>query len=133
MIFLLSSLAFAKPEYVIMKEGDVAQFDGRLLNDEALATMIANCELTVDQCEIQNDLECSIKIADKQYEYDVLKGKFEALETKHEALMEIKDEEINILRRQSKPQISMWAFLGGFALGTGASLATYYAATNIGE
>jgi len=133
MIFLLSSLAFAKPEYVIMKEGDVAQFDGRLLNDEALATMIANCELTVDQCEIQNDLECSIKIADKQYEYDVLKGKFEALETKHEALMEIKEEEIKILRRQTKPQLTMWVFFGGFALGTGASLATYYAVDKISE
>lgn len=133
MIFLLTSLAFAQPEYVKMKEGDVAQFDGRLLNDEALATMIAKCEFNVDQCEIQSDLECSLKIADKQYEYDVLNAKFKSLQTKHDGLMEIKDEEIKILRKQSKPQISMWAFFGGFALGTGASLATYYAVNKISE
>lgn len=131
MIFLLTSLAFAQPEYVKMKEGDVAQFDGRLLNDEALATMIAKCEFNVDQCEIQSDLECSLKIADKQYEYDVLNAKFKSLQTKHDGLIEIKDEEIKILRKQSKPQISMWAFFGGFALGTGTSLATYYAVKNM--
>ena len=116
MIFLLTSLAFAQPEYVKMKEGDVAQFDGRLLNDEALATMIAKCEFNVDQCEIQSDLECSLKIADKQYEYDVLNAKFKSLQTKHDGLMEIKDEEIKILRKQSKPQISMWAFFGALLL-----------------
>ena len=131
MIFLLTSLAFAQPEYVKMKEGDVAQFDGRLLNDEALATMIAKCEFNVDQCEIQSDLECSLKIADKQYEYDVLNAKFKSLQTNHDGLIEIKDEEIKILRKQSKPQISMWAFFGGFALGTGTSLATYYAVKNM--
>ena len=88
MIFLLSSLAFAQPEYIKMKKGDVAQFDGRLLNEEALATMIAKCEFNVDQCEIQSDLECSLKIADKQYEYDVLNAKFKSLQTKHDDLMD---------------------------------------------
>ena len=127
MIFLLSSLAFAEPEYVKMKEGDVAKFEGRLFNNEALATMIAKCEFNVDQCEIQSDLECSLKIADKQYEYDVLSAKLNSLQTKHIGLMEIKDEEIKILRRQTKPQLTMWVFFGGFALGTGTSLATYYA------
>jgi len=131
MIFLLSSLAFAEPEYVKMKEGDVAKFDGRLLNNEALATMIAKCEFNVNQCEIQSDLQCSLKIADKQYEYDVLNAKYNSLQTKHDGLMEIKEEEVKILRGQSKPQISMWAFFGGFVLGTGTSLATYYAVRNI--
>lgn len=133
MIFLLSSLAFAQPKYVIMKEGDKAKFDGRLLNDEAMATMIAKCEFNVDQCEIQNDLNCSIKLADKQYKYDVLKAEHDALEIKHRDLLEIKDEEIKVLRSQSKPQISMWAFFGGFVLGTGTSLATYYAVNKISE
>ena len=133
MIFLLGSLAFAEPQYVKMKEGDTALFDGRLLNDEAIATMLSQCEFNVDQCEIQNDLNCSIKVADKQYEYDVLRAEHDALEIKHKDLIEIKDEEIEILRRQSKPQMSMWAFFGGFIVGTGSSLATYYAVNKISE
>ena len=133
MIFLLGSLAFAEPQYVKMKEGDTALFDGRLLNDEAIATMLSQCEFNVDQCEIQNDLNCSIKVADKQYEYDILDAKYTALDYKYKNMMAIKDEELKVLRAQSRPQRSMWAFFGGFVIGTAASLTTYYAVNQIQE
>ena len=126
-LFYLIASALAEPQFEKLKAGEQASFDGRLLNDEAIATMISQCEFDVSECEIKNDLECSIKIADKQYELDVLQAKYDSLEYRHTNLMEIKEEELKVLRAQSKPQRAMWAFFGGFAIGTGASVATVYA------
>ena len=125
-LFYLMAFAFAEPQYEKLKAGEVASFDGRLLNDEAIATMISQCEFNVDQCEIKNDLQCSLTVADKQYELDVLKAKYDSLEYKHTNLMEIKEEEIKVLRAHSNPSRTMWAFLGGFIIGTTASILTYH-------
>jgi len=133
MILILMSLAFAEPRFEKLEEGEQASFSGRLLNNEALATMVSQCEFNVEQCEIQNDLQCTLMVADKQYEYDILEAKYTALDYKHTNLMAIKEEELNVLRAQSKPQRSMWAFFGGFVIGTAASLATYYAVNQIQE
>lgn len=133
MILFLLSQAIAEPQFEKLQKGQTASFEGRLLNDEALAKMIAQCEFNVNQCEIQNDLQCTIKVADKQYEYDVLDARYTALDYKYTNMMEIKDEELKVLRAQSKPQRSMWAFFGGFMIGTAASITTYYAVNQIQE
>lgn len=133
MILILMSLAFAEPRFEKLEAGEEASFSGRLLNTEALATMISQCEFNVEQCEIQNDLQCTLRVADKQYEYDILDAKYTALDYKYKNLMAIKDEELKVLRAQSRPQRSMWAFFGGFVIGTAASLTTYYAVNQIQE
>jgi hypothetical protein len=46
-------------------------------------------------------------------------------------MLEIKEEEIETLRRYINSKRSTWVFFGGFVLGTSASLLTYYAANNI--
>ena len=46
-------------------------------------------------------------------------------------MVEIKDEEIEVLRRNSNTKRQAWVFFGGFVLGTSASLLTYYAANQI--
>lgn len=130
-LFYLMAFAFAEPQYEKLKAGEVASFDGRLLNDEAIATMISQCEFNVDQCEIKNDLQCSLAVADKQYELDVLKAKYDSLEYKHTNLMEIKEEELKVLRAHSNPRRTMWSFFGGFILGTSASVAMVYALTGV--
>ena len=132
-LFYLMAFAFAEPQYEKLKAGEVASFDGRLLNDEAIATMISQCEFNVDQCEIKNDLQCSLTVADKQYELDVLKAKYDSLEYKHTNLMEIKEEELKVLRAHSNPRRTMWVFFGGFAIGTTASIATVYSLDKILE
>jgi len=133
MILILMSLAIAEPRFEKLEAGEEASFSGRLLNTEALATMISQCEFNVEQCEIQNDLQCTLRVADKQYEYDILDAKYTALDYKYKNMMAIKDEELKVLRAQSRPQRSMWAFFGGFVIGTAASLTTYYAVNQIQE
>ena len=133
MFILLMSLAFGEPLITKLEQGDKVPFDGRLFNDEAVSTVLADSEAAVQQCEIRKDLEWKTQVAELQYQQDVLRAKHEALEFRHSELMDIKDEEIDLLRRHASPRKTMWMFLGGFTAGTAASLATYYAVNQISE
>lgn len=133
MILFLLSLASAEPLMMRVEKGQTAPFDGRLFNDEAVASILADSESVIQQCEIRKDLEWKTQMAELQYKYDLLEAEHDALQYKHRNIVEIRDEEIEVLRRQGSTKRSMWMFLGGFALGTGTSLATYYAAVKIGE
>ena len=133
MILFLLSLANAEPLMMRVERGQAAPFDGRLFNDEAVASILADSESVTQQCEIRKDLEWKTQMAEVQYKYDILEAEHDALKYKHNNIVAIRDEEIEVLRKQGSTKRSTWMFLGGFALGTGASLATYHAATKIGE
>ena len=131
MILLLLSIAVADPMLVHLKEGDVAPFDGRLMNDEAAANIIAESELTLEQCQIKTELKVSIVKAELQLEIDYLKAELETEQIKNATLLELRDTEISALRKEMKPNKTMWAFFGGFLLATGTSLGTYYSVREI--
>jgi len=133
MILLLLSIAVADPMLVHLKEGDVAPFDGRLMNDEAVANIIAGNELTLEQCEIKTTLKVSIVKAELQLEIDYLKAELETEQAKNSTLLELRDTEISALRKEMKPNKTMWAFFGGFMLASGTSLGTYYSVREINE
>ena len=133
MILFLLSLTQAEPLMMRVEKGQTAPFDGRLFNDEAVASILADSESVIQQCEIRKDLEWKTQMSELQYKYDILEAEYDALKYKHHNIVEIRDEEIEVLRKQGSTKRSTWMFLGGFALGTGASLATYHAATKIGE
>jgi len=131
MLLFLLSTALAEPMLIHLKEGEAAPFDGRLMNDEAVANIIANKELTVEQCQIKTELQVSIVKAELQLEIDYLKAELETETQKNATLLELRDTEISSLRKQMKPNKTMWAFFGGFLLATGTSLGTYYAVREI--
>ena len=131
MLLFLLSTALAEPLMVHLKEGDVAPFDGRLMNDEAVANIIAGREMSVEQCEIQKELAISLTKADLQLEIDYLNAELETETEKNTTLLELRDQEISSLRKEIKPNKTMWAFFGGFLLATGTSLGTYYAVREI--
>ena len=133
MILFLASLVSAEPLMASLGEGETAPFAGRLFNDEAVASIIAGKEFAEQQCEIQMSLDYSLQLAEKQLAIDYLGIEKETLQKKHEALIEIRDEEIQSLRKHVNPKRSMWVFFGGFTLGTASSLATYYAVNKIAE
>tara|TARA_R100001015_G_C4619248_1_gene175908 strand:- start:1121 stop:1525 length:405 start_codon:yes stop_codon:yes gene_type:complete len=133
MILLLSSIVFAEPLMTPLEEGEEAPFAGRLLNDEAITSIITMKEFAEEQCSIQDSLDFSLKISEKQLEIDYLKAEKETLQKKHELLMQIKDNENEILRSHINPKRTMWVFFGGFIVGTASSLATYYAVNQISE
>ena len=127
MILFLISTALAEPLMVHLDAGEPAPFDGRLMNDEAVANIIAGREMSVEQCEIQKELVLSLTKAEMQLEIDYLKAELETEKEKSIALLDIRDKEIESLRKEIRPNKTMWAFFGGFAIGTGASVATVYA------
>jgi hypothetical protein len=131
MIWLLTTLAFAEPLMTRLVEGEPAPFDGRLLNDEAVVSIITMKEFAEEQCTLNDTLDFSLQLAEKQHQIDYLEIEKEALQTKYDAMIKIKDEEIHTLRKYSSTKRSSWVFFGGFILGTSASLATYYAANKI--
>ena len=133
MILFLLSLAQAEPLMMRMEKGQTTPFDGRLFNDEAVATILADSEAVMQQCEIRKDLEWKVQVAELQYKHDVLASEHASLTYKHDKMMEIRDEEIEVLRRQGSTKRSTWMFLAGFGFGTGASLATYYSVNKIVE
>ena len=131
MILLLLSTALAEPLMVHLDAGETAPFDGRLMNDEAVANIIAGREMSVQQCEIQKELAISLTKADLQLEIDYLNAELETETEKNATLLELRDQEISSLRKEIKPNKTMWAFFGGFLLATGTSLGTYYAVREI--
>lgn len=131
MLLFLISTALAEPLMVHLEEGEVAPFDGRLMNDEAVANIIAGREMSVEQCEIQKELVLSLTKAEMQLEIDYLKAELETEKEKSIALLDIRDKEIESLRKEIRPNKTMWAFFGGFLLASGTSLGTYYAVREI--
>lgn len=129
-LFLLST-ALAEPIAVRLEEGDKAPFAGRLMNDEAIANIIAGREMSIEQCEIQKELAVSLTKAEMQLQIDYLKAELETENEKNETLLDLRDKEIEVLRKELKPNKTMWAFFGGFMLATGTSLGTYYAVREI--
>jgi hypothetical protein len=101
------------------------------MNDEAVANIIAGREMSVEQCEIQKELTVSIAKAELQLEIDYLKAELETETAKNATLLELRDQEIQALRKEIKPNRTMWAFFGGFLLASGTSLGTYYAVRKI--
>jgi len=131
MLLFLISTALADPMLTHLKEGDVAPFDGRLMNDEAVANIIAGNEMSVEQCEIQKELAIATTKAELQLEIDYLKAELETEQAKNSTLLELRDTEISALRKEMKPNKTMWAFFGGFMLASGTSLGTYYSVREI--
>jgi hypothetical protein len=131
MIWLLTALATAEPLMSPLSEGEPAPFAGRLFNDEAVVSIITMKEFAEEQCTIDSALNFSIQLAEKQQQIDYLEIEKAALQEKYDAMVEIKNEEIQTLRRYSSTKRSSWVFFGGFALGTTTSLLTYYAVNKI--
>ena len=133
MILFLLATAIAEPLMVHLEEGEAAPFHGRLMNDEAVANIIVGKEMSVEQCEIQKELAIATTKAELQLEIDYLKAELETEQAKNSTLLEIRDQEIESLRSQMKPNKTMWAFFGGFLLASGTSLGTYYSVREINE
>ena len=131
MLLFLISTALGEPLMVHLEEGETAPFHGRLMNDEAVANIIAGREMSVEQCEIQKELALSLTKAELQLQIDYLNAELETETAKNTTLLELRDQEISSLRKEIKPNKTMWAFFGGFLLASGTSLGTYYAVRNI--
>ena len=120
---LLCSLAFADDEVITLKKGEVAPWDGRLLNEAAMRVLVED-NVTKDMvCQAKIEFELNKLRIEEKYRYDVLKVKTDAEIEKLNELITLQSEHIDELR----PQNNIWPLIGGFIAGAGISVGIMYA------
>ena len=123
MILLVSLLFAEEPKYKDMKEGDVAPWSGRLLNETALRVLVEEAATKDMVCEAKTEFELNKLTIEKKYQYDVLKVQTDAEIKKLNELIKLQDEHI----KQLKPQNNMLPIIGGFIVGAGLTIGVMYA------
>jgi hypothetical protein len=123
MIFLISLLFAEEPKYKDLKEGEVAPWDGRLLNEPAMRILIEESATKDMVCEAKTAFELNKLKIEEKYRYDVLKVRTDAEIKKLNELIKLQDEHI----KQLRPQNNIWPVIGGFVAGAGISIGIMYA------
>ena len=110
-----------------LQKGDKAPFEGILLSKDVAAKLEAERKTMVAEKICNAKLEAEVGNAKSLLtkKLDVLNEKYEALEDKHERIVEIKDNELDFFRKsyQPPPWYKEPAFLISIGLVTGAGLA----------
>ena len=123
MIFLLSLLFAEEPKYKNLKEGEVAPWDGRLLNEAAMRILVEESATKDMVCEAKTAFELNKLKIEEKYRYDVLKVQTDAEIKKLNELISLQDEHI----KQLNPQNNIWPAIGGFIGGAAISIGIMYA------
>ena len=76
MLLLLSTLLFGEEaKYTDIKKGEVAPFDGRLLNEPAMRILVEENATKQLECEALVEFKVNDALIKQTYKYDVLKAK----------------------------------------------------------
>ena len=126
MIFmLLASIAYGEAQFTNLKVGEPAPFNGRLLNDEALATLVVNQESIEEACQIEVDYELEKAQAKWNYDFELMKISLEGKLERSEARVEAQQQELDYLRATVKPNRTFLWVSTGFVIGTATSVAIF--------
>ena len=102
MILLLTGLLLADdaPKYKTLKQGEIAPWDGRLLNDLAFKKIMAdNYEIDLE-CQASTEFELSKQEISHNFKYELLESKYNIDKEMYESLLKSKDEYIKKLEPQ---------------------------------
>ena len=122
---LFASLAYGEAQFTNLKVGEPAPFNGRLLNDEALATLVVNQDSIEEACAIEIDYELDVAKAKWNYDFEIMKITLEGKLERAEIQVQTQQQEIDYLRAVHKPNRTFLWVSTGFLVGTGTSLAIY--------
>jgi hypothetical protein len=135
-LMLFPSLAFAQVATVTtLKKGDIAPFDGSLLNPQAVAQILADKEYAKKQC----DLDSAFALAKLQMRFDKESAELrltnEILSKKYDTVVALKDAELSrvydtVIKAEKSSSYKWLYFIGGAALGVGLSIGTAYAVSH---
>ena len=116
-----------EPVFMNIKKGEKALFDGRLLNDAAIAKFIVENKTKVQQCNIQIEYEVGKANANSKYKHDLLTARCEADDQRLQDMISIRDDEIKFLRKSYEPPKDHWWLAGGFVVGAASAIGIMYA------
>ena len=123
MIFLLSILFAEEPKYKNLKKGEVAPWDGRLLNEAALRILVEENATQDLTCEAKIEFKVNETRIEERFRYDILKVKTDAELKQLNELIKIQDKFIKDL----KPKNNIWPVVAGFVGGAAISIGIMYA------
>ena len=126
-LLLLSLAAYGDAEFTNLKKGERAPFDGRLFNEEAIASILTDKQLKETQCQVEVEYQLDKQATKKQYEYELLKATCEAQNQMLKDVNQIRLEEIESIRGSYKPARPYIWLTSGFVLGSATSIAIFHA------
>ena len=131
LIWLPSAALAETPKVAEIKEGQKAPFNGILYNYQANAVLLAAKEKGQLECSLQLKHNAAKEKARCDMLTSLVKASLEANEKKYDAILKIKNNEINHLQKITfdRPNAyNHWWFAGGVVAGVGLSLGIFYAA-----
>jgi len=134
LIFIFPVSVFAEGRVVRIKKGEMAIFDGSLMDDEAVASIITDknnqekkCKLEIDYLTMRQKSECELENGKTKIDLSISQRKLEEI-------TKIKNDEINRLReiasKNPNSNSILWMSLG-VAGGILLSLGTFFAVSRI--
>ena len=123
MIFLIPMLFAEEPKYKNLKKGEVAPWDGRLLNEAALRILVEENATKDLTCDARVEFKVNETRIEERFRYDILKVKTDAELKQLNELIKIQDKFIKDL----KPKNNIWPVVAGFVGGAAISIGIMYA------
>ena len=124
--------AFAEtPKVTEIKQGQKAPFNGILYNYQANAVLLASKEKGQLECTLQLKYSLAKETARCDMFTSMTKASLEATEKKYDAIIRIKNNEIDHLQKLTleKPNdYNHWFFTGGVVVGVSVAMGIFYAA-----
>ena len=114
-------------KFTNLKQGDPAPFDGRLFNNEAVSKLIVDHQFRDLECKLRVDFEVGQANVASQYKYDLLYARSESDNQRLSDIVSIRDNHIKSLEKYVRPSNSHWWLIGGFAVGSVATIGIVYA------
>jgi len=129
---LLPTLCFANGKVAGIKKGQRAPYNGILLDRTAEATMTAKRESAVKICEIDKNYTVKKLKTECNFNKRILTIEKDSDKKKHDALMNLKNAEVErleiTLKKLQKPDYSKLWFVSGFVAGVSLSIGIFYTA-----
>ena len=129
MFLFLFAISIASAEsndvdYVDVKKGEVAKFDGKLFTNEAIAKILANHKAEKEKMDIESQYRYDKLQSDLDLRYSILEAKRKSEIKMYTSMIDTRDEYIK--RSQKKDTLQKWAAYGSFILGAATSVAIFY-------
>ena len=135
MCFFIASTCFGEGRISKIAKGQVAPYDGILLDREAESSIDTKRQSVVKVCELEREIDRKEIIAECAFQKSILSLELESEKTRNKAVLQLKDSEVQrlvtLLGNERKEDYTRWWVAGGFLAGVSLSLGIFKIAVEI--
>ena len=118
-------------DFVNITEGEAAPFSGKLLTNEALADILSQHQLEIDQLKIDYEAKLAKQKLDGKLSYDMLDTRYKLDVEMYTSMISNRN---NLLQNQFQPSYKThnnWRFALGFIAGSATTIGIAYSLDNL--